>query len=107
MDSPPKDNIEPTTTAAEDLVAHGQRRINILWEVTQAIIAISVTTVTVFVLAKASLTPQPLDNNQQIAINQLMVMVTLVLSAYFQRTNHQNIGGVGPKTTDSQQYQGR
>lgn len=105
MDSPPKDNIEPTTTAAEDLVAHGQRRINILWEVTQAIIALSVTTVTVFVLARASLTPQPLDNNQQIAINQLMVMVTLILSFYFSRTNHSNTGGSGPKPR--QEYTGR
>lgn len=105
MDSPPKDNIEPTTTAAEDLVAHGQRRINILWEVTQAIIALSVTTVTVFVLARASLTPQPLDNNQQIAINQLMVMVTLILSFYFSRTNHSNTGGSGPKP--QQEYTGR
>lgn len=105
MEDPPKQNIEPTTTAAEDLVAHGQRRINILWEVTQAIIALSVTTVTVFVLARASLTPQPLDNNQQIAINQLMVMVTLILSFYFSRTNHSNTGGSGPKP--QQEYTGR
>lgn len=105
MDSLPKENMAPNTTAAEDLTAHGQRRINILWEITQTVIAISVTSVTIFVLARASLTPQPLDNNQQIAINQLMVMATLVLSAYFQRTNHQNIGGVGPKPVEK--YTGR
>lgn len=103
-EEPIPQNIAPTTTAADDLVKAGQRRINLIWEYCQALIAISVTFSTVYVLAMASLSPE-LNTNQQIAINQLMVMETLILSFYFSRTNHSNTGGVGVKTEN--EYQGR
>jgi len=35
--------IAPKTTTQEDLTTAGQRRINIIWEVTQAIIAVAIT----------------------------------------------------------------
>jgi hypothetical protein len=43
--------------------------------------------------------------NQLIAVSQLVVMATLILSFYFSRTNHQAIGGVGPKPNEP--YEGR
>lgn len=48
MASPPQEphverSVPPTTTAEEDLVTHGQRRVNLIWEVTQSIIAAGVT----------------------------------------------------------------
>jgi hypothetical protein len=68
------------------LISAGQRRVNLLWESTQALIA--VTTVTA-VLALAILDmriPEVLQN-----------MVFLIIGAYFSRTNHEKVGGVGPK----------
>jgi len=65
----------------------GQRHINLIWEVTQAIIAISVTIAIIYSTLSA------------IASIQLNNAFTLILALYFVRTNHTKIGG--PGGTDS------
>jgi hypothetical protein len=66
-------------------VAVGQRRINVLWEVTQGVIA----AVMVLTLAAAVLLQIELPT-------QFWVLAAIVVNAYFQRTNHTRVGGVGP-----------
>lgn len=97
--------LAPTTTEAQDKTTEGQRRINLIWESVQGFIAICVTATTVFVLAAMTLREQDVTANQLIAVSQLVVMATLILSFYFSRTNHQAIGGIGSKPNEP--YQGR
>lgn len=85
MASPPKDSLPSTTTAAEDLTAHGQRRVNILWEITQSSIAVLITGAVIWC------------SIYKIEAGTLTNAFFLIVGTYFQRTNHQNIGGVGPK----------
>lgn len=87
--------LPPTTTAQEDKVTAGQRKINIIWEITQAIIAISITFATIYA---------------ELALIDSTILVAgffLVVGVYLQRTNHQTIGGVGRKAGDHQEYKGR
>lgn len=110
---PPK-RQEPTIAAVdrEKLKSQGQRDINTLWERTQSVIALSVTFtalgvnafVAIRVLAFAD--GGDITTLQLAALGQLNVMAALVTGFYFSRTNHQAIGGVGPKD-DEQEYKGR
>jgi hypothetical protein len=83
-------NIAPTTTAAEDATKYGQRRINLIWEVTQACVAIGVTFTTLFVAGSMAI-----KGNDHGAFLLLSNVFFLVVGTYFQRTNHQRVGGVG------------
>ena len=68
----------------------GQRRINILWELTQAIIAIAVTLATLYVSAKLTI-----DGSSDMAAFLLLSNAFfLVIGFYFGRTNHTRTGGV-------------
>lgn len=80
------DHLPPTTTAADDRTTAGQRRINIIWEVTQA-------TVTIFIVAAniaLAFNPVVTPTAQTTLTNAMFV----VLGFYYGRTNHQKIGGV-------------
>jgi hypothetical protein len=85
-------SLPARTTFQEDLVVSGQRRINIIWEITQAIIAVGVVLsnmiVGVYVGLAGSKTEFPFI---------LSSGFFLVIGFYFSRTNHEKIGGVGPK----------
>jgi len=85
--------LPPTTTAQQDAVTLGQRRINMIWESTQAMIALSVTGAVVFCAIKA-ITSEVLTN-----------AFFLVIGFYYSRTNHSAIGGTGHKP--SPPYEGR
>lgn len=98
--------MPPTTTAAEDKVTEGQRHISRVWEYVQAGIAFSVTSTTLLVLAKLALSAEEPSGNQLQVVGHLMVMTTMILTFYYQRTNHQNIGGIGPKANEPP-YRGR
>lgn len=89
-------NIAPTTTAAADLITAGQRRVNILWEKTQAIIAVTVCATTLVVASKMCFDKGDVSNT---AFQLLSNVFFLVVGTYFQRTNHQRIGGVGAGDT--------
>lgn len=102
--------LSPTTTEAEDKVTEGQRYVNRLWEHTQAAIAIIVVFTTCFVLGFLTivsvLNQIELTANALLLVGYLVVMATSIVTSYFTRTNHQAIGGVGPKPLESA-YQGR
>lgn len=83
----------PTTTVQEDITTAGQRRINLIWEITQAIVAVSIT-LSIIVCAVLKITSPELSNG-----------FFLIIGFYFSRTNHQAIGGIGYRPT--QQYIGR
>lgn len=84
------ETIEPTTTEEENRHSLGQRRINLIWEATQAVIAVAVTGATLYVSANLALS----DDRQTAAFLLLSNAFFLVIGFYFGRTNHQRIGGV-------------
>jgi len=97
---PDQPSSPPTTTAQQDLTTAGQRKVNLIWEYTQASIAISAVlanmVVGVFQGLTGSAAPFPV-----VLSNTLF----LIVGFYFSRTNHAAIGGVGPKPNG--EYKGR
>ena len=73
-------------------VSAGQRRINIIWEITQSIIAILVVVTFLITTSKLVLS----QSTDMVAFVVLSNVVALVIGFYFGRTNHARIGGVGP-----------
>ena len=86
MDQP----LKATTTTEEDKHSLGQRRVNLIWEITQAIIAVAVTFTTLFSAARMALR----GNTGDAAFLLLSNAFFLVIGFYFGRTNHQRVGGV-------------
>lgn len=86
-------SLPATTTAQEDITTAGQRRVNLIWEITQATVAFTVTAAFVYAEIK------------KIDSTSLKMAFSLVIGFYFSRTNHQAIGGVGKKPENK--YQGR
>jgi len=83
MTSPIMDPPAPaTTTSEEDLHSASQRKVNLIWEFTQAFIATSITLAFIFSKMKM-IDAAALDNT-----------FFMVVGFYFGRTNHQKIGGV-------------
>lgn len=99
-------NIAPTTTAAQDTTATGQRRVNLIWETVQASIAVSVTGVTLWVSANISsllVTPGAMESQAaagSLAFMLLSNLTSLIIGFYFGRTNHQKTGGIGEPQAD-------
>jgi hypothetical protein len=71
-----------TTTVEQDRHSHGQRQINLTWEVTQAVIAMSITLATIFGAVKG------------VQSDTLQNGFFLIVGFYFGRTNHARAGGV-------------
>lgn len=92
--------IPPNTTVQQDLTTAGQRKINMVWEYTQAVISIFVVmaNMTVGVVDGLGLTKTEFPP-------VLSSALFLVIGFYFSRTNHAAIGGVGWKP--QQHYEGR
>lgn len=91
-------NLPETTTIEDDRRTAGQRRINIIWEVTQAVIALAVTGTAMFTSSQLALRNDPDANNKSMAITSFLLIsntVFLVIGFYFGRTNHQRVGGIG------------
>ena len=80
-----KQSLAPNTTAQEDMTKAGQRRVNIIWEGTQAAVAVMITAAVIYTAINKIETP--------VLTNAFF----LIVSMYFVRTNHQLIGGVGVK----------
>lgn len=78
-----KDNLAAKTTAEQDKRTSGQRRINLVWEITQAIIAVSVTGANIYCA---------INNIESASMSNAF---TLVIAVYFVRMNHIKTGGVG------------
>jgi hypothetical protein len=88
---------DPTQIKSEAAVeaaasaATGQRRVNLLWEATQSVIALSVTTATLYTATNLALQ----DQTETAAFLLLSNGFFLVIGFYFGRTNHARTGGVG------------
>lgn len=75
---------KPTTTLEENLHTAGARKINLIWEFTQAFIAFAVTVATLWSAVVApDMLPAILGN-----------AFFLVIGFYFGRTNHARTGGM-------------
>jgi hypothetical protein len=68
----------------------GQRRVNLIWEVTQGIIALAVTLTTLAVAAVLVLQ----GDKGGAPLSLLSNTFFLIVGFYFGRTNHQKTGGV-------------
>lgn len=91
-------SVAPKTTVQEDLTTAGQRHINLIWEWTQAAIAILVVISTMVCGAIG------MAKDLQIP-TIISVAFGMVTGFYFSRTNHAAIGGIGAKPTEP--YTGR
>lgn len=93
--------LAATTTSQEDMTTAGQRKVNLIWEFTQAglaaLVVLSNVTVAVFMVVQRI----PFTEYPPILSHSLF----LIVGAYFNRTNHAAIGGIGPKPV--QRYEGR
>jgi hypothetical protein len=76
--------------AEDSRTSTGQRRINLIWELTQASIALMLMGGIVYMSIRQIPVP-----------DELKILASLIGGAYFSRTNHERIGGVGIK------YEGR
>lgn len=91
----------PTTTVQQDITTAGQRRVNLIWEYTQAMIAIVVVVCTMVAGVVSSVS----KSGEQVP-SLLSVAFGTVVGFYFSRTNHSAIGGVGAQPP-KQPYEGR
>lgn len=97
---PVASSLPPTTTIQQDITTAGQRRINLVWEYTQAIIALLVVASNIVVWVVASL-----KGNLVTIPEGLTNALFLIVGFYFSRTNHAAIGGTGVKPQE--EYKGR
>jgi hypothetical protein len=102
-----------STEAEKEKTTAGQRRINLIWETTQAKIALFVVVVGVsvnaLVIVLSILYIKNVSVNQLALVSICLQFINLtagiVIGFYFSRTNHQAIGGEGEKPV--QKYEGR
>lgn len=88
------------TTEQEDIVTAGQRRVNLIWEYTQAVIAVAV------VISNMTAALFNVFHGKNVDVPVILSSALfLIVGFYFSRTNHQAIGGVGKQP--EQPYTGR
>lgn len=92
-------SVPATTTFQQDLTTAGQRQINLIWERTQAVIAVSVVAISLIAAVVAMIYGKEVSAF-------LSFICGNIIGFYFSRTNHAAIGGVGPKAQQSY-YEGR
>lgn len=100
-------HIAPTTTNEENMNTAGQRRINLIWEHTQAAIALVVTFSTMIGGLLLMVAQVFMGKGEMQIPTILSVAFGTVVGFYFSRTNHQAIGGIGSKRNTDQEYKGR
>lgn len=96
----PQQSVAPTTTHQEDLTTSGQRRINLIWEFTQAVISVLVVLSNMWVSVYIAMAAKHIDYPVVLSSS-----LFLIVGFYFSRTNHAAIGGVGLKPAE--RYEGR
>lgn len=87
-----------TESVQQELTFAGQRKVNLIWEYTQSLIAVFVVCTTMITGVIAMI------RNMQIPTIIAVAFGTIV-GFYFSRTNHAAIGGIGPKAES--EYKGR
>jgi hypothetical protein len=86
-------SLPPTTTVQEDITTKSQRRVNLIWEYTQAFISSIVVLTNMIEAAIFGIKRIPAGEYPVVLISSLF----LVLGFYFSRTNHEKVGGIGKK----------
>jgi len=86
----------PSTTSEQDRHSYGQRRINLIWESTQAMIAIIVTLSTLYVAGQLALK----GSGETAAFLLLSNAFFLVIGFYFSRSNHNRINDLAATRGD-------
>jgi len=86
-------SLPATTTKQEDMTTAGQRKINLIWEYSQAIIALKVVLANMIVGVWYGIGKTTEQEYPFILSSSLF----LVIGFYFSRTNHAAIGGIGRK----------
>jgi len=99
---PANQSMPATTTQQEDITTAGQRRINLIWEYTQAAIAIAVVLANMVVGTWHGVGKAPPNADYPFILSSSLF---LIIGFYFSRTNHAAIGGIGNKPQDV--YKGR
>ena len=89
-------SLPAQTTFQQDLTAAGQRKVNLIWENTQAVIAVMVVLGNMVVGVYHGLVPIA-DGAHRDFPTILSSSLFLIVGFYFSRTNHSAIGGVGQK----------
>lgn len=84
------DNAPSTTTGEEDRKSAGQRGINLLWETTQARIAVSIVAANILYAFVSPFMPTQAKEMAQVLSNALFA----VMGFYFGRTNHTSFGNI-------------
>lgn len=88
--------VKPTAQQSETtLRTEGQRRINLVWEVTQAVVTVMVVGATLFIAGKLALAEGSNAGDRSAAFLLLSNGFFMIVTAYYQRTNHTRTGGVG------------
>lgn len=104
MPAPVHAPLPATTTAQEDITTAGQRRVNMIWEFTQASIALMVIIANMIVGISHGVGYTTPSTEYPIILSSSLF---LIVGFYFSRTNHAAIGGVGFKPNENQKYKGR
>ncbi len=100
-------SLPPNTTEQEDITHASQRAINLIWERTQATIALLVVSCAIFdgVFSQVYASLHPTISVPQ-GPNILSNAFFGIIGFYFGRTNHSAVGGIGFKSKDKE-YTGR
>ena len=93
-------SLPPSTTVQQDLTTEGQRKVNLIWERTQSLVAVMIVAANIAVWVNASF-----HNTVANIPAGLSDALFVIVGFYYGRTNHAAIGGIGPKP--AQQYEGR
>lgn len=91
-------SVPAKTTFQDDLTTAGQRRVNLIWEYTQSIIALLVVIFTMGCGVYAMYSTKDIPSIISVAFG-------MVTGFYFSRTNHEKVGGPGTKRVSD--YVGR
>ncbi len=75
-------SLPSDTTFQQDLIVAGQRRINVIWEVTQAVVTILITGAAIYCAVFG------------VKADVINFAFVAIVSTYYARTNHTKTGGV-------------
>lgn len=103
MNNDKQQSVSPTTTSEQDLRTASQRRVNLIWETTQALLAFLVTAVTLYTAASLVQRQTGVDitGGGNAPFLLLGNAFFLVIGFYFGRTNHARIGDKGSGGTNA------
>lgn len=89
---------DKATQSETSLRTEGQRKINLIWEATQAVVTIMVVGWTLHIAGRLALSG---STDRTVAFLLLSNAFFMIVTFYYQRTNHIRTGGVGGRDVDT------